>query len=160
VSLGSYVGQWRDGANGLERWSGLAWVPLGSWTAYTPTWSGFDDLGAATAGGRYCRIGRHVDMVAWLRWGAGSSLGAGQIWVSLPLPPADTGSATGWQGTGRHLDAETYWRGLVPSVEAGEGRAQVLATAPDGSWMNPGQLGYRWNTDGALMRVQLSYETA
>ncbi|MGW2541075.1 hypothetical protein ACWC5I_09410 [Kitasatospora sp. NPDC001574] len=158
--FGSYTGQWRDGSNGLERWSGLGWVPMGSWTSYTPTWTGLEIYGEATAGGRYCRIGRHVEAVAWLSWGADSSLGTGYIRVSLPTAAADVGAPHGWQGTGRHHDAQTYWRELLPTLDAGENSAQVLATAPDGSWMTPGALGYRWAVAGASMRVQITYETA
>lgn len=157
---GSYVGQRRDGPSGLERWSGTEWVPIGTWTSYTPTWSGLDTLGAATAGGRYCRIGHRVDAVAWLLWGPGSSLGAGAIRVSLPLPTA-TISGAGWTGTGHHADAETYWRSLIPILEAGESSAQILGPRPsDGSWLTPGSLSYRWNRAGAVMRVQITYETA
>ncbi|MCG6499185.1 hypothetical protein [Kitasatospora sp. A2-31] len=159
-AFGSYVGQWRDGPNGLDRWDGAQWAPLGRWVPYTPFWSGLDVYGEVTAGGRYCRIGRHVDVVAWLAWGPGSSLGFGNIRVSLPVASADVGAPHGWQGTGRHVDAETYWRELIPVLDAGDGGAQVLAAASDGQWMNPGQLGYRWNREGASMRVQFSYETA
>ncbi|MEV7777795.1 hypothetical protein [Kitasatospora sp. NPDC088351] len=162
VPFGSYIGQWRDTGTGLERWNGVQWMPLGNWTSYTPTWTGLASLGAATAGGRYCRIGRHVEVTAWLTWGTGSSLGSGSIRVSLPAPAADPGtSPLGWQGTGRHLDAVTFWRALIPVIDRAETAAQVLATRwNDGSWVTPGAAGYIWNSPGASMRIHISYECA
>ncbi|MFE7634454.1 hypothetical protein ACFU7Z_10575 [Kitasatospora sp. NPDC057518] len=157
---GSYVGQWRDGPNGLDRWTGTGWVALGTWTPYTPTWSGLDSLGASIAGGRYCRIGRRVEAVAWLHWGAGSSLGGGAIRVSLPVPADGSGTA-GWTGVGRHMDAESFWRGLIPIIEVGEDSAQILAPRPsDGAWTTPGSLSYRWARAGAVMRMQIAYEAS
>ncbi|SOB83132.1 hypothetical protein [Streptomyces sp. 1331.2] len=159
---GGYIGQWRDSATGLDRWDGSAWIPLGGWKSYTPTWSGLDVLGASTFGGRYCRIGKRVDVVAWLNWGTGGSLGTGSITVSLPFTAANPSSAPwGWQGTGRYIDGGgNAWKSLVPVVERSGTAATVFAyRQSDLGWVSPGGAGYYWGSSNSTMRVQLSYES-
>ncbi|MFJ5883455.1 hypothetical protein [Kitasatospora cineracea] len=161
LAAGSYNGQLRDSSFGPERWNGSAWLPFGNWTGYTPTWAGLTALGASTVGGRYCRIGKRVEVIAWIAWGTGSSLGTGNITVSLPFPAADPGGAFGWQGTGRHVDSSNPWRPLTSVINRAETAATLFATRPsDFGWFTPGALGYGWAASGTNMRIQIAYEAA
>ncbi|WP_145791608.1 hypothetical protein [Kitasatospora atroaurantiaca] len=162
LATGQYAGQYRDGTSGLWRWDGSAWQLIGGWQSYTPTWGGLTALGSSTFSGRYRVLGKTVTAVAWLSWGTGSSLGTGNITVSLPMAAADPGvSPLGWQGTGRHVDGSNPWKSLLPDVERAATVATVFAVKPaDGGWYSPGALGYLWGASGASMRIQVTYEAA
>lgn len=159
---GQYGGQYRDGASGLWRWDGTTWRLMGEWRAYTPTWAGLSAMGASTFGGRYNQVGKRVEMVAWLNWGTGSSLGTGSITVTLPVPAADPGTGVwGWQGTGRYVDSANPWKALYPALDKAGTTVTVHAARPsDGGWFSPGALSYLWGQTGANMRIQLTYEAA
>lgn len=58
-------------------------VPLGAWTTFTPTWSG--TLGAGILSGRYSRMGRTINYVISLQWGAGTSHAAATQTFALPF---------------------------------------------------------------------------
>ncbi|MFD7738421.1 hypothetical protein [Streptomyces sp. MJM8645] len=161
LTFGTYVGQWRDSANGLERWSGTGWVPMGGWTSYTPTWGGLESLGSSVPSGRYCRIGRRVEVVASLAWGPDSVLGSNNVTVSLPFPAVDGAAPLGWQGTGRYVDgAGNAWKSLIPFVERGASVAYVFAyRVSDLGLVTPGSAGYAWINSLSTMRIQITYET-
>ncbi|MFE6500779.1 hypothetical protein [Kitasatospora sp. NPDC057738] len=95
LTTGSYTGQWRDGAIGLQRWSGSAWGPgLGEWQTYVPTWTASvtaPGVGGGSLTSRWCRVGRMITWVGSLILGAGSNGGTGLWSMSLPVQAANTG---------------------------------------------------------------------
>lgn len=156
---------WLVAENRKEIYDGTTWnayVPSPTWVAYTPVWTGLQTLGASTSTGRYCRVGKRVDVIADLTGGAGTSLGTGFINVTLPFPAATIGSVnSGWQGVGR-FSAGTgiAWRTMISTAERGVTTAGLLAVRPsDNGWSTPGDAGYPW-VPGSLMRMQLTYEVA
>ncbi|MFI6443832.1 hypothetical protein [Kitasatospora sp. NPDC050543] len=91
---GAYAGQYRDGTNGLERWSGSAWVGVGTWQAHTPTWTSTGttpSLGNGTLVSRYCRIGKTIFWSGALTCGSTTSGGTGIWFMSPPTPAANLG---------------------------------------------------------------------
>lgn len=136
------------------------------WQNYTPAWTGLTTLGSAVSTGRYCIHGKTVHFVAQLKWGTSSSLGTGNISVSLPTTPAGPPTVGdtdwGWQGTGRMKDggAGGPWKPVVPVMFGSTTTATVFALRQsDVGWVSPGTGGLQW-ISGASMRVQGSYETA
>ncbi|MFF0293144.1 hypothetical protein ACFYST_08135 [Kitasatospora sp. NPDC004614] len=164
LAAGSYVGQLRDSSYGPERWNGSGWMPFAPWTVYTPTWTGVT-MGAATAHGRYCRIGKRVDVVADLVWGTGSAIPASsQVFVSLPFPAAASpGGVIGWQGVGKFAQPADYWHSLIAVVDPGQSKALLFGIADsNNAWVDisAGGSHYAWTQNGASMRMQVTYEAA
>lgn len=90
-----------------------AWliVGQGTWTAYTPTWSG--TLGNGTISGSYVRIGQTVSWELGIVWGSTTSHPAANQTITIPLQIA---SANALRPVGRASYALTG-----PSyVESGE----------------------------------------
>lgn len=161
-----YLGQYWDDGTQLRRYNGSTWDiygPVPAWTAYTPTWSGLSALGSSTFKGRYWKLGTHVEMVAWLAWGTGSSLGTGTITVSMPVTAAAFGSdPMGWQGEGKFRESSAgLWHPMHCDVEQGASTVVVNAHRPtDVGLVTPGTLGYTWGGANGLIRAHVVYESA
>ncbi|MFE1321586.1 hypothetical protein [Kitasatospora phosalacinea] len=162
AAAGSYVGQARyNVVRGMpEYWSGSAWSAQGDWTAWTPTWSGVTTMGAATATGRWTRIGTTIHMTASLTWGTGMVFGSGALKCSYPAAPTSTGTNLGWNGWGRYFAAGDFFRGLVAEMATGAATISVYAPTSDGSWREVGTQYTNFVAAGSFLRIHLSYEAA
>lgn len=156
---------WLQDIDELHIYQGGAWqqLPYGSnsWVDWAPTWSGLTNNGASTSTGRYRKIGKTVDLIGCLVWGAGSSLGTGNVTVSLPFNASSAPvAAGGWQGTGRYNDGVAAYRGMLGFLNSG-GSSFILQTqrTSDLAYTTPGSVGLGW-ASGASMRFQITYEAA
>lgn len=73
----------------LQVYDGSGWVPFGgwgSWTAFTPSWSGIT-VGNATNSGAYCRVGNLV-VVRWSLTFGSTTTHSGTVKLAAPVTPA------------------------------------------------------------------------
>ncbi|PYC83459.1 hypothetical protein C7C46_09000 [Streptomyces tateyamensis] len=158
AAAGLYVGQARYNTTRgvVEYWTGSAWTAQGDWSAYTPTWSGLSALGAATAAGRWTRIGRTVMAQVSLLWGASSTIGGGNISVSLPV--AASASTISAVGDGYIIDAGNPWKAARSIITSGSSTANVFALKnSDISYWPPGSAINSW-ASGAEIHLSFAYE--
>lgn len=133
-----------------------------SWGTYNPVWGGLTAMGGSVSYGRVSKEGRRVEAVATLTAGTGSTLGTGNITVSLPTPAnGSVPSGFAWQGTGVFYQNDgTAWRLLAPIIDRAASDAIVFAVRPtDNGLVRPGVLDYSW-APGSVIRVQFTYESA
>lgn len=156
---------WLQDIDEIHVYQGGAWqiLPFGSnaWMNWTPTWSGLTSLGLSVSSGRYRKVGTTVDLIGSLAWGSGSSLGTGNVTVSVPFAASSAPPAVGgWQGTGRYNDGVAAYRGMLAFLNPG-GTTFILQTqrTSDLAYTTPGNVGLGW-ASGASMRFQITYETA
>jgi len=131
-------------------------------TAFTPVWSGFENLGTTglISSGQYAQIGPNLvraDMR--LRAGTGGALGTARISVSLPVAAAGAilqfGSGallpTGLDGVVRKLEVGTRPGNTTAELWAPATPSEVLKT--------PGEAGYPF-AKNAEIHVSITYQTA
>ena len=131
-------------------------------TAFTPVWSGFENLGTTglIQSGQYAKIGPNlVRADLRLRAGTGGALGTGRISVTLPFP---AGGAIMQFGSGALLP--TGLDGVVRKVEVGarpgNTTAELWAPAtPAEVLKTPGEAGYPFAKNGEI-HVSITYQTA
>ncbi|AXI78062.1 hypothetical protein [Peterkaempfera bronchialis] len=98
---GAYVGQYRDSANGLQRWDGSAWTAypaVPGWQNWTPTWTTVTgnakpSFGNATLNCRYIQMGPTVHLIFNIAFGTTTNFGAGATGAdnwAFALPVAAT----------------------------------------------------------------------
>jgi hypothetical protein len=96
---GSYVGQYRDTGEWLQRWDGETWrahPPRPQWQSWTPAWTSssgtnHSSFGNATLNCRYVQHGPTVHLSYLITFGSTTTFagGTGDNWLfSLPVPAA------------------------------------------------------------------------
>jgi hypothetical protein len=85
---------------------------LGTWVAFTPAWEsdGTDPaIGNGSLVGRYCVIGKRMDVVITMTAGSTTTFGTG-AWYFVMNFPATIVSGLKWVGTALTFDAGTTYR--------------------------------------------------
>jgi hypothetical protein len=156
---------WLNDVKRMEVYNSDTWQPystIPTWTDYTATWAGLSVMGTSVSSARYLADGKRREVVATLTGGSGTSLGTGQITMTLPTPASNAvPSGFGWHGVGRFSQNDgTAWRLLSPVVEKGASAVNVYAVrTSDNGLVSPGTAGYTW-VAGCSMRIHFAYETA
>lgn len=130
------------------------------WTVYTPTWAGVSALGSSVSTGRWLAIGRTVKVLAELSWGAGSTLGTGNVTCTLPFISATIGSPdTGWRASGRYKQGGGGpWAPLFTNIQRNASVVNVFSVRPSDGQLQPvGSSTVTW-VSGSHISVQLEYE--
>lgn len=104
----------------VDYYNGSAWVsalPIGSWTAYTPTFGGGGfSIGNATLDFVFCQIGKIVFVRGSVTWGSTTSTTGWTSGMTISVPAtmaasqATTGNALG-TATTRDVSAPKSWAG-------------------------------------------------
>lgn len=159
-----YAGQlaFATDTQALEVWDGNSWeFAYTPWYSYTPTWSGLSALGTGFTSNGYFQItGRNVIVNGMLIGGTGTSLGTGNITVSLPFAATSiTNSNFGWTGAGRlNPSGGNAWHPLWPWISDGASTLSLFALrSSDLGWVSPGTAGLTW-VAGAVMNFSITYQ--
>ncbi|MFF3376244.1 hypothetical protein ACFYXF_25245 [Streptomyces sp. NPDC002680] len=175
VGNGSYVGQHRDGPNGLlQRWNGSTWVSyqqVPTWQTYTPIWYASTGvapvLGNGALNANYSKIGTVVHLRLRLAIGSTTNIAAQDataIWsFSLPAPPA-----LGWMTdivlnvVGFNADGFKFLQGTCQLATSADGvglatrfTTTLGATATGWNKANP----FPWITNSVLS-ISGTYQSA
>jgi hypothetical protein len=141
-----------------ETYNGSAWIPFGTsaWTAFTPVWNGVQTMGSAVSAGRYRQLGKTVDLIASLTYGANSVWGSGAVTVNLPAAASSAGGAH-WIGGGVFVTSST-WTNLTCEISAGNNTVHIHAlNASNQALEEVYQAGLSWAT-GSVANLQITYE--
>jgi hypothetical protein len=135
--------------------TGLQWG--GSWTSYTPTWTGIS-LGNGTSSGRYIKVGKTVTLEATLTFGSTTSVTGG---ISVSLPSGSTinfaTQAIAWifdSGIGHYI-------GVVWSSSAGSTDVEIRVMNASSTYVGitpiSSTVPMTWNTSDEI-RIFMTYE--
>jgi hypothetical protein len=137
--------------------NGASNLNTGTWTVYTPTWSGLSALGASVSTGKWTRNGRLITVLAQLNWGAGSTMGSGQITFSLPVAPVI--SALAPSGTGYFEDTVAgAFRPMTSTLPPSASAGTCFAVDTSQKLQNLGVV-YGW-ASGSVIHATIQYESA
>ena len=78
-------------------------IPLQTWTSWTPTRTGWTDVGAPTVTARYCRLGNVTFLQVKVVPGTTVATTAGTSYINLPV----TAGASSMGGDGTMTDSTT-----------------------------------------------------
>ena len=143
----------------VETYNGTGWRTPQA-TAYTPTWSGLQGLGAGyISKGIYWRHGDKVTAKVLLIAGTSPSLGLAAISFSLPAGLL-TGPDFLDMGTGVMNSSGTSGLNQPLIVLAGPGQsaATIWATPGTANIQTPGNAGYGWGA-GSAFHATITYQT-
>ncbi|MER5638418.1 hypothetical protein ABT095_15835 [Kitasatospora sp. NPDC002227] len=139
LATGLYVGQYRDGQFGPERWNGAQWIAVGAYQAYTCQWSGVTtapSLGNGSITSRYSQIGKTVTGFIKINSGTSTTWGTGAWFWSLPVPAAAwyfsgygavIGSAHADRAAGAGAGPSHVWISAASTIQA-------FTTAANAPW--------------------------
>ena len=108
-----------DAVEALEAKVAIGATVLGTYTAYTPTFSGLT-VGNGTLAARFCRVNNYVHDIGYFTFGSTSSIGAGGVFKTLPVNAGGMFAAIngGVSIGGNFFDASanTYYPGFSLSL--------------------------------------------
>jgi hypothetical protein len=126
-------------------YNGSSWVravTIAAWETYTPSWTTTGtspSVGNGTITGRYCHIGRCVELTITLTMGSTTTFGTGTYSFSVPLTASSASNAR-WVGTAYFRDNSAgstgHFNGNASIAASGttlamvQGTQQVSETVP------------------------------
>lgn len=125
---------------------------LGTWAAYTPTWTNLSP-GNATVTARWTKSGDTVRVAVTFVWGSSTSITAANVYMGLPVSPTNSGSDTLLGSVGLR-DASGAWR-VGGAFRSG---STVRLIMSDGTNLTSA-VPWTWAV-GDIISVNLSYEVA
>lgn len=167
AAAGFYAGQARYNTtrNVVEYWSGSAWSAPGDWSTYTPTWtsSGTQPIaGNGVFNGRWCRLGKTINLQLFVQFGSTSNAGTGEWAFSLPVAAANIGSNAAWMGSAVGVNpGNAYWPGqskIDSNASVVKALSATSAAGSTGAQWGTG-VPYTW-TNGHWLNLSITYEAA
>ena len=160
LEIGS-AGQVLTVAAGVPSWATAA--SGGSWTAYTPTLTGWT-LGNGTLVGFYNNDGKTVNVAASIKWGSTTSA-AGNLYLSLPVAADLTLGGTflfniyqaGGSGVATDNSADTYY--AIASYVTGTTTMRIIATNGANNSGVAVTIPFTWATND-MMIISITYKAA
>lgn len=157
---------WLTSPGTLSYYTGSAWVAMGAWNTYTPTWTaGTTNLaiGNGSLTGKYAIVGKTCHFTMFLQFGSTTTVGSGNYSFTYPVK---TGALGGYvQHFG--VAASPTGRGIVSCQPSGTSGATTYTlwgptsnTSSEIFQLGSGGLfGAAW-ASGSIIRVGGTYEVA
>ncbi|WUD73595.1 hypothetical protein OG937_18855 [Streptomyces sp. NBC_00510] len=146
--------------------TGTAWVGLGVWNGYTPTWTAATTnpaIGDGTIAGRYALVGRTCHFQMYLAVGATTANGSGAYTFGLPVVAGATGTLVQFVGNASNSTGRALVSGQLTAASGATGFTVWAPGSTSASTLNQVGSGGVFGTafsSGSFLRVSGTYETA
>ncbi|MER5790091.1 hypothetical protein [Streptomyces sp. NPDC001980] len=157
---------WLTTPGTLSYYTGSAWIALGAWNTYTPTWTATTtnpSIGDGTLTGRYAVVGKVCHFTTLVTFGAATTYGSGNYSFGLPVTAGALGGLPQFQG----VAAVSVGRALIscqPGASTGATAYTIWGPASASSSTatqlgSGGVLGTAY-VSGNVIRIGGTYEVA
>ena len=157
---------WLTTPGTLSYCTGSAWIALGAWNTYTPTWTATTTnpaIGDGTLTGRYAVVGKVCHFTTLVTFGASTAYGSGNYSLGLPVTAGALGGLPQFQG----IAAISGGRALIscqPNASTGATSytlwGPASASSPTATQLgSAGVLGTAY-ASGNVIRISGTYEVA
>ncbi|MDX2759325.1 hypothetical protein PV367_10715 [Streptomyces europaeiscabiei] len=157
---------WLSTPGTLSYHTGSAWVAMGAWNTYTPTWTAETTnpaIGNGSLTGKYAIVGKTCHFTMLMQFGSTTTYGSGDYFIGYPVKAGALG------GLPQHLGVASSpgGRGVISCQPLASSNATTYTlwgpTSATSSKIDqlgsPGLFGTAW-ASGNFMRVGGSYEVA
>ncbi|MET9733788.1 hypothetical protein ABZZ79_24990 [Streptomyces sp. NPDC006458] len=157
---------WLSTPGTLTYYTGSAWIALGAWNTYTPTWSAdpsAPSIGNGTMTGKYAVVGKVCHFTTLVTFGSTTTFGGPNYTFSLPVTAGALGGLPQFQGVAS-IGSLRAMLSCQPTASTGATSYTVWGptstSSPDLDQIGgSGLLGASW-ASGSVMRIGGTYEVA